>query len=167
MKNILKNKKTIIITVSALVAVIAIVLVAVLLNGGFNSPSSPTIEIGSVEGQVGETIKVPVKIYKNPGVMAYMLNFEYDSNVLSYVDYEKGDFLTNYEFSAYNGVLNFVNVENKDVDENGVLFYLKFKILKTDQKKTEIALNLTGEEAANSQEKWVKFEGENGTVTIK
>ena len=167
MKSIFKNKKVIIIAASAIVVIAAIVLTIVTLNGGFGFRTSPTIEVESVEGKVGDTIKVPVRVYKNPGVMGYFLNFEYDDSVLTYVEYEKGDFLTNYEFSTYNGVLSFVNVENKDVDENGVLFYLKFRIKETDKNETEIKLNLTGEEAANSQEKWVKFEGENGTVTIK
>lgn len=166
MKNIFKNKKAIIISASAIVVAIAIVLVIIGLNGGLKFYSSPTIVVEDVKAKVGSTIKVPVKVYKNPGVMAYMINFEYDTTVLQYVDYEKGDFLTDYNFSTNNGTLTFVNLENSDVAKNGTMFYIKFKVLKTDKEATEITINLPEGSAGNSKEELVNFAGENGTVKI-
>ena len=165
------NKKTVLIIISSILAAIILGIgIYVLITEVFSkneSYTNPTIVVENVEGKVGETVKVPVKVYKNPGVMAYLLNFEYDTSVLSYVDYESGDFLTDYQFSTHNGTLTFVNLENQDVKEDGVMVYLKFRILETDKDKTEIKINLNGQDAANREEQYVKFEGRNGTVTIK
>lgn len=167
MKNIFKNKKAIIIAVSSIVVIIGIIAAAFLINGGFSSYSSPTIVVENAEGKVGDTIKIPVKVYENPGVMSFLLDFKYDDSILSYEGYENGDVLTNYQFNDSNGNLAFVNLEQGDVAKDGALFYLNFKILKNDKDKAEIKINLTGQDAANSSEQFVKFEGENGIVTIK
>ncbi len=128
---------------------------------------TPTIAIKDVIGKAGDTVKVPVKMYKNPGIMAYILNFKYDPAVLEYKGYKEGDFLTDYSFTAKNGVLTFVNVENDDVKEDGTMFYIEFKILDSKASRTEIKLNLTGEDAANINEQFVALAADNGTVTIK
>lgn len=166
-KNIFKNKKAIIIAACAVVVIIGIIATALLLNGGFGPYSDPTIAVEDVEGKVGDTVKVPVKVYKNPGVMSFLLSFQYDDSILSYEGYENGDVLSNYQFNDSNGNLAFVNLEQGDVDKDGVMFYLNFKILKNEKENTEIKINITGEDAANSAEQFVKFEGSNGTVTIK
>lgn len=169
------NKKTVIIIISSVLAAVILavglyfLITKVFLKNENETKiyKNPTIVVESVEGKVGETVKVPVRVYKNPGVMAYVINFGYDTSALSYVDYESGDFLTDYQFSTHNGTLTFVNLENKDIKEDGVMVYLKFRILETDKDKTEIEIKLNGQDAANSKEQYIKFEGENGTVTIK
>ncbi len=168
------NKKTIIIIVSCILAVAVLAggifcLVKFVFKDGEKAKTydTTTIAIEDASGKVGNTIKVPVKMYKNPGIMAYMLNFEYDDTVLEYKGYKKGDFLTDYSFNAANGILSFVNVEDEDVKQDGTMFYLEFKILDTKETKTEIKLNLTGEDAANINEQFVTLAADNGTVTIK
>lgn len=168
------NKKTLIIVVASILAVAVLAggifcLVKFVFNGGEKAKTydTTTVAIEDVSGKVGDTVKVPVKMYKNPGIMAYILNFEYDTAVLEYKGYKEGDFLTDYSFNAKDGVLTFVNVENDDVKEDGTMFYIEFKILDSKASSTEIKLNLTGEDAANINEQFVALSADNGTVTIK
>lgn len=168
------SKKAIIIIVASILAVAVLAggifcLVKFVFKDGEKTKTyeTTTIAIEDVSGKVGDTIKVPVKMYKNPGVMAYMLNFEYDPAVLEYKGYKEGDFLTDYSFNDANGKLSFVNVEDNDVKENGTMFFLEFKILDSKSATTDIKLNLTGEDAANYNEQFVELSADNGTVTIK
>lgn len=50
-----------------------------------------TIAVESVEAQVGDTIEVKFNISDNPGFVAFVFNFSFDSNALEYVDLEVGD----------------------------------------------------------------------------
>lgn len=124
------------------------------------------ITVGSVSGSVGKKITVPVSIEGNPGIMAMLLEFNYDNTVLKYKGYTPGDFLTNYQFNDQNGTLRFLNLEDKDVNKNGVLVNIEFEILKSTP-KTEVKVNVAEDSIANQKEQLISAKGVNGSVTIK
>ena len=182
-------KKKIVIAIVAAVLVLALIVtgVVVLLKSGFNndkgteSNNSSTgstasslepigeseIIVGSVEGKVGERVKVPVEIKGNPGFMAALLKFKYDTGSLKYVSYHKGDFLTDYEVYDVNGTLSFITAENQDVKDNGVVVYFEFEILK-DAKTSDIEVIKDDDTMlCNYNEQVISIKGTNGKITVK
>lgn len=181
----MENKKKIIIISAVAVAVVATIIgVTVLLVSLYaandKEPATSTdvvvsddyaeqdgdaqLSVGSAEGKKGDIVKIPVKISNNPGFMASLMNFKYDTSTLKYIGYEKGDFLKDYEFVDKNGVLKFLGCEDSDINKNGLLFNLKFEILK-DSAKAEIKLEI--EDMINYDEKSIKTAVENGNITVK
>lgn len=57
----------------------------------FNEGSSdPQIMVSNVSGKAGETVKVAIQIKDNPGVVANILRFSYNSDVLEFVSAGEG-----------------------------------------------------------------------------
>lgn len=181
------KKKIIIISAIAVVVIGAIIGSTVLLVSLFSAEKNATssvqevsgsedtyaeqkgdakFTVGTASGAKGDIVKIPVSIDNNPGFIASLMNFQYDNTVVKYIGYEKGDFLTDYEFADNNGVLKFLNLEegDKDVKNNGLLFNIKFEILK-DSAETDIKLNI--EDVINYDEQNIKTAVTNGKITAK
>lgn len=159
-------KKKIVIIIVAVVLALALLITGaiLLLKSLFNSDM--VITVGDTTASVGDTVKIPVKISGNKGFMAMLIDFEYDTEVLKYKSYQKGDFLTDYELSDNNGNLKFMNLESNDVDDNGVLLYLEFEVISDKASSTEIKLNIGENSICNYNEEIIEAKSENGTVKI-
>ena len=169
-------KKKIIIISAIAVAVIGVIVgtIALLVSSFLVDTENPdvstitgtaVITLGDDEGEKGDTVKIPVDVSENGGFMASLLNFSYDSSALKYIGYEKGDVLTDYEFSEGDGSLKFLGLENEDVTATGTLFTLKFEILTDSKQETEIKLDV--EDIINYDEQSLTTTVENGKVTVK
>lgn len=51
----------------------------------FNDDDTPQIMVQNVSGKAGDTVKVSINVQNNPGVVANILRFSYNSDVLEYV----------------------------------------------------------------------------------
>lgn len=91
--------------------------------------SVATITVGNSIAAPGNTVGVDISIKNNPGIMAMAFCLEYDSDVFEYVDYTKG-YLTNYTITNHSdkGMVSFVNVEERNENNDGVLLTFNFKI---------------------------------------
>ena len=112
-------------------------------------------------------VKVPVKISGNPGVMALLIDFEFDADVLEYKGFEKGKIFSDYEISEKDGALRLIVIENEDVKGNGKLIDLKFKVKDKKAKNTEVKVILEENSICNYNEELIAAKGKNGTVKIK
>lgn len=133
-------------------------------NVSDNKPTDATITVGNAETKKGSIVKVPVNIDKNPGFTAALLNFNYDTSVIKYLGYEKGDVLSDYQFVDKDGTLKFLCLENKDVNKDGLLFYIKFEVLKGN---AETDIKLTVDQVVNYDEEGLDIAGANGKITVK
>ena len=140
-----------------------LLLTKVFSDGQGNQNGPAQITVGSVEGKTGDIVKVSVEISNNPGIGAEMFTFTYDSEAVKYIGYEKGNVLSDYEFSDNNGTLKFLGLENGDVDTNGTLFSLKFEVL--GNKGSDIKINV--EDVINFDEEDVETTTKNGKITVK
>ena len=172
------NKKVVIILVAAVVALALIITGTVIgLKGLFKNSSSSDasqpisekakITVGSVSAKKGETIEIPVKIDKNPGIMAMLFDIKYDSSVLQYMNYSKGDVLSDYSFNDLGGSVRFVNIEDNDITKNGTLFTLKFKVLADAPTGESLIEPMIDEYSLTDfDESIIKSDVTNGTVTV-
>ena len=136
--------------------------------------STPVIEkgnvtIGEYEGKKGDVIDVPIKMTKNPGILAGMFVFEYDDTALEYVDFEDGNILDEYEVNAKDGkvscVISASGLENSD--KNGTLIVLQFKV-KDGAKAGDYTIKYSADsQISNYDEQWIKPQISDGKITVK
>lgn len=164
------KKKIIIISVVSVVVLTLIITGAIFaLKGAFsNSSGNAVISIGNVTSAIGDKVKVPVKISGNPGFMAIQLEIEYDTSVLKYKNYSKGDVLNDIDVAANGNKVKFLGIENNDINDNGVLVYLEFDILEKASGSSEIKfVEGEGTMLANFNEEIIKTSYNNGSVKVK
>ncbi len=130
-------------------------------------PSDCTISAGAASGSKGKTVRVPVSIAANPGIMAMIFDIEYDSSLLKYSGYSKGNVLSDYEFSENKGKLTFLNVEQNNITKNGNLFFLEFEILSDKAQDCEIKISVRDDGFCNYDEQLIGVKSKNGKITIK
>lgn len=164
------NKKVVIIVAAVVLAVALVITGTVLIlksSFGGSASGDPTITVGTVSGSKGDTVKVPVEISGNPGIMAFLLEFNYDKDALEYTGYKEGNFLTGYDVNATEGTVKFLNLEDKDVKKDGTLIYLEFKILDDSKSESEIELVIGENSICNYNEETIDVAAVNGKVKIK
>lgn len=173
----MSNKKTIIIITASVLAAVALIagLTVWLLNVFKSDDKSVSsgksgdavITVESVSEKAGKNIKIPVKFTGNPGAMGFFLQFEYDTEALEYLSFEKGELLTDCEVSEQDGTLKLVSVEDNDITKDGVMVYLNFKIKDNATGRSEIKLICDENSVCNYDEQSVPVKTENGKVTVK
>lgn len=167
------TKKKIIVIVAAVVAAIAlfaglgVYLSSVFSSGGTSKSEKATITVGSVSGEVGKSVKVPVELSGNPGAMGFFLQFEFDNEALEYISFEKGSLLTDCEVSGGNGSLKLISVEDNDVKKDGTLVYLTFKVRDGASGNSEIKLICDENSVCNYDEESVAINAVNGKISVK
>ncbi len=146
-------------------------------KGGTPSDSTPVVDkgnvtIGDFEGKTGDIIDVPIKLSENPGILAGMFIFEFDSKALEYVDYEKGDILNIVDEDDVIATAGTVSClmeasELKDTTKNGTLITLQFKV-KDGAAKGDYTIKYSSEsQISNFNEEWIKPQISDGKITVK
>lgn len=132
-----------------------------------NTPDKAAFYIPKMKASKGDKIKVPVKVVKNPGFMAFQISFSYDKSALKYTGYSKGELVSASMISGSNGTVKLQVVEDSDVKKDGTIIYLEFEVISDKEQESEIKINLTDKSFANFSEEYVVFAAQNGSVTIK
>ena len=90
------------------------------------------VAVGTVSGEIGDTVTVPVSISNNPGIAGFTFVFDYDASAMTLTGISKGAVLQDGSFTpnVAGKTLNWFNAVN--VTENGVLFNLTFKLSTTE-----------------------------------
>ncbi len=160
------KKKLIFIILAAVLALALIITGSVLaLKNAFGN--NTIISVGATSGSVGEKVKVPVEISGNPGFAALMIDFEYDTSLLKYITYDKGDVLSDYGIDEKDGSIRFLSLEYEDKNADGVLFYLVFEIIGNSKSSAEIKAILEEDNLINSASESISAKTENGAIEIK
>lgn len=92
-----------------------------------------TITVGTVSGQAGENVTVPVTISNNPGILSAKLEFSFDSTALELTGMANGEIFTGTEVMFEpNPAKATAVLDNSTADDavsgNGTLLTLTFKI---------------------------------------
>jgi len=130
--------------------------------------TKPSVTVENYETALGKTIEIPVKINNNPGISSAALEIQYNTHKLKYMGYDEGEVFEDYRFVDAKDCLYFINAEGKNVDKNGILFTLKFKV-KDDAAigNTEIKIKAKDESFATIDEEFVDIAAGNAIITIK
>ncbi len=132
------------------------------------APNDITTFIGAnATANIGGKVSVPIFVSSNKGFLAVFGSLKYDTSVLKYTGYKKGNLFANYEFLESNGEIKFMLDNDKDITKDGVLYYVEFDVVAKNPTTTTIEFAIAENMVANQSVQYVKFETVNGSVTIK
>ncbi|MBE6732467.1 MAG: hypothetical protein E7561_00510 [Ruminococcaceae bacterium] len=193
------NKKLVLGIVVGVFALLAVVIAIFSITGTFgktdkddndSTPSSSVISSGdssenassedkkpntevTVEAKKAKKnsiISIPVKINDNPGFCAGTFVFKYDTELLTYVDYEDGEIHTEHEVAVKDNKISSLvySSDNKDVNKNGTVITLNFKVKKpSSDNKYKITIDGEGTMLGNYEAKEVFADISLGEATVK
>ena len=155
-------------------SVLCILLVVTAVSGACISVSAQTgnnIYSDEITATAGGSIRVPIYISENTGVMGWKLEFEYDPEYLTPTTVDYGDVITsgindNIEGDA---TLGNINVYWAGVDEeyyNGVMIYINFNVASTAVGTSEIKIGYSQEDTFDGYFDDVIFNCNNINVTF-
>lgn len=140
-----------------------------------NVPEKPiaTAKIETIKGlsgNKGQTVKVPIVINDNPGLMGYKLSFAFDGNDIVPLNainlglFPGNGFYDNIGLyqQSFDVLWNGISVGSK----NGQLFYIEFEILNDAQKITEITVSYSPPDTYDENYNDVKFQCENIQIPL-
>ncbi len=116
-----------------------------------------------------ETIKVPIKIDKNPGIWGCQFNFDYDTSIFEYVGYENGNLFEECDVNVNNGVIKslITKTDLENTKKNGTIITFELKI-KEDAPKGTYELKLRDDsQIVNIEEQIVSPKINIGKVTVE
>jgi len=112
------------------------------------------ITIGTVSGNTGDTVIVPITIAENPGISGITISITYDSSALEFVKDIKGNVLYEYQTKAHptRNIIRLVTSEQGNRNNNGTMLSLEFKIAaKAPAKLYKIDINYSKGDFCNWQ----------------
>lgn len=110
-----------------------------------------TVYSQEIAATAGKTVRIPVMIKDNTGIMGWKLTFEYDKDVLTPVSVEYGDVITggiqdNIEGDMVPGSINVYWAGSDNEDYNGTMFYIDFAVNDTAVGNTKIDVSFSQED---------------------
>lgn len=94
-----------------------------------SSDDETVIEVGNVKvskEDIGKEVKVPVRIFNNPGFSSTGIKYTFDSRMkFSSI---RGVLIEYYEKSVDNNMVCFTNAKAENIKKDGVFYYLNFKL---------------------------------------
>lgn len=126
------------------------------------------ITMGEATAKPGDFVEIPVNLTQNPGFAGLMAQVTYDSSVLELNYIQRGKLLEegNWNTSLTNNTVQWYST-TADVTGTGLLFTLRFKILKNATPGKYIAgLNIRAENFVNYDIQKVPFSLTRGSVTV-
>ena len=94
----------------------------------------PTIYSDNAIGKINTTVAVPICIKNNPGLAGYKIKISFDPTALSPESIKDGEFYqgeyNNLGFKSGEIAVIWINIHGTDIQENGEIFTVNFKVLK-------------------------------------
>ncbi len=151
--------------VLSLLLVLCMVLTIMPAAAAF-ADGTPTLSVGSVTAKHGEIVDVPVSISNNPGVMGMKFTVNYDTTKLEQIlPSDDDEWQDTDKYRDWTVIKNCVWVGSKNVKDDGVIMYLRFKVL--DKADGAVTLSLSGLDIGNKAEEKLEdsFTTVSGSVT--
>lgn len=122
------------------------------------SASAHSVSADNVTAKSGESIRIPVKISGNAGIMGFKFSVEYSTEVFNNPKVSRGTVTSEGTFDSSiseNTTEKFDIIWNhvSDIKEDGVIFILEFDVVKTVKNGT-YPIKLTYSQADTFNEKW-------------
>lgn len=133
----------------AIVVCLAILLSSVIVTNIFvYAEITATVYSEEISATAGQTVKVPVMIKDNTGIMGWKLTFDYDTDVLTPLSVEYGEVISgglqdNIEGDMVPGSINVYWAGSDNEYYNGVMFYINFAVNESAVGNTKIDISFS------------------------
>ena len=128
----------------------------------------PLIYINDVDASDSEYFDIPVRIKNNPGICRADFSVSYNSDKVEPVSIRNGvifDFVTS-STDKENGRVNLFFASDTDINTNGILAILRFKVIDFESGNADIKVNYNPYDIKNSDAQFVEFETDDGIAVI-
>ncbi len=120
-----------------------------------NNPAE--IYCNTVRAGVGKTVEIPVLIRNNHGIMGFVIDFKYDTNVFTLQSVAKGSSIKN-GFFDYNektsGTVEIAWSGTQNITENVILFIVTLKVNDNATPWTQSTISLDYDQTQTFDENW-------------
>ena len=114
----------------------------------FNEESGKLM-LSSVKGTIGETVKIPISIQDNPGVISLVAEISYDTAALKLISVQQNaEFWTNATMTPGGDltaqpyrVIWYDGLAKQDFDQDGILAVLSFEVLKAGSHTIKLSVS--------------------------
>ena len=146
-----------------IISAVLTALVIIVVTSYVSAADAPTISVGTVSGNPGDTVTVGLSLENNPGVCAMILTPSYDTSALKL----KSSSLVDGFGGMFESDSKLVWVNAGDVGKNGDFMTMTFTVLDSARKgDTEISVTYSDGDICNWDEKNVDFEIVSGKIEI-
>ncbi len=129
------------------------------------------VEFGQVEGKRGDEVTVPITIQNSPGIATFRFRVDYDTEHLQFVSAEKtsitADGTITSQVDLDNSNVTFLWFAIDNVNGDGVIANLKFKILDTAEGSFPLTVTYLPEDLLDENRTQIPYTVENGSITVK
>ncbi len=129
------------------------------------------VEFGQVEGKRGDEVTVPITMQNNPGIATFRFRVDYDTEHLQFVSAEKtsitADGTITSQVDLDNSNVTFLWFAIDNVNGDGVIANLKFKILDTAEGSFPLTVTYLPEDLLDENRTQIPYTVENGSITVK
>ena len=136
-----------------------------------NEIFSGILEVGSCGALPGEQLRLPVRVYDNPGFAAMRVSLEYDPALLTPVEVVAGPILSSGELTCQLEQKNceVLWYDTQDMEQDGILFYIVFQVSPSAQLGTEASVTLSSAygDICQADHTDISFTTEPGTISIQ
>lgn len=152
-------------------SMLLIVILTIIIYPGvaYAAKDNPSFTLSTVEGKAGDIVRVSLGINNNPGITALQLKLGYSSKALELVSVKDnrllGDALSFGKQDTNPYIISWYSSKSNDVNSNGTLAELEFRILDNATKNT-ITISYDADNVFNSSFKNIHFDNINGEVRI-
>lgn len=137
------------------------------------SASGSSVVLSDAKASPDGTVQVKASLVKNPGISGYKFTVKYDESMLTPVNVTNnsdfgGSITTNLEDSNRNG-LNIVWHSNEDIDINGELFTINFKVSDTAEygDSSSVSLEYGAKDICNTAGEYFALYIDDATISIE
>lgn len=150
---------------------LCLVLVTASLSIVVHAADTVDIALGTTEATAGGTVKVPVRLLNNSGVMGFKLIFDYDARVLTPVSVEYGAAISyglqdNIEGDSVPGKMCVYWAGTENVTTEGIWFYINFEVNPESKGRTPVQVSYDQADTFNEDFEDVLFNCVTGYVSI-
>lgn len=150
---------------------LCIVLVFASMSIAVNAAGQIDVVLGTTSAAAGETVRVPVRLENNSGVLGFKLIFSYDSRVLTPISVDCGDVVSqglqdNIEGDSVPGEMCVYWSGTDNVYGNGTWFYINFRVNTQSIGETEIDVSYSQADTFNEDFEDVVLNCGKGYVNI-
>lgn len=167
------NKKKKIIILSVTTVLLATAISVFVFYNTRSQNKGPSLIVSDATVEIGGEVYVNVAINKNPGISGFVVDLEYDKQLLKPIEVVQGDlisqglFNSNFEPQVNDGILKTTWFDVADIKSDGELFAVKFRVLSSEKTKTPISIKYQEGNIANQSLENVTLNLVDAKVIIK
>lgn len=137
--------------ISLILSIMMLLSITAGLNFSVSAQSKPVVYSEIISATAGSTIRVPVSIKNNTGILGWKLMFDYDTDVLTPISVDYGEVISggiqdNIEGDMVPGSINVYWAGSNNEDYNGVMFYINFEVNQSAVGNTKIDITYSPED---------------------